>query len=614
MKRIRHILLSVIALAAVPLAQSCDGEKWLDAIVKSKIVVENSLNDYESFDALVVQCEQTFRNFYFGFRPPLTFNMNFSDVSFNTMGYYFDWDKTMKPTQGDTSSSGSYAKERVSIWTAIHKGLRYAGCIINRIDRVDGVITEEQKNELLGQGHFYRAFYYYMLVHEFGDVPWTDSEVSAYKADFMTYDRWSILESIEKEAQFAWEHLAEVANYGRASKWAAGVLYMKILMCNQKWDEAIKVGEQIIAAKPLVTERIISKYANLQLDLHSVEAKTSPKNTENIFCVVNADIAVDQAVFAYTMGMVVPSWTGVRTPEGKLGTQAQTLTAYRLTEYDNGYMVGSGQGFTALSNYSKWTVWTSMEANDERGRFNHDSWRYMEDLYYNMRGAGTYFNQHLIKPVFVNETDSLGWYHWPHYKCFVEDEVRTDGTGSTGGKSCRFVFRTAEVYQMIAECYYWKGDLAKEAEYLNVVRKRAKAEPYTSVTGIEEILAERNRELFYEEYRHDELIRIAMTYAKTGKKCEATGYTYCLEKFSGNGGENEMLKEKGYNFYYDWMIQTSELKANVTDLGNGVKSTMSVHHALWPIPEQFIVENILGTINQTPGYISIKNRITPLKI
>ena len=74
---------------------------------------------------------------------------------------------------------------------------------------------------------------------------------------------------------------------------------------------------------------------------------------------------------------------------------------------------------------------------------------------------------------------------------------------------------------MMAECYYWKGDATNEAAMLNVVRARAGAEPLSGNIGIAEVLAERARELYYEENRHVELVRISYLYAKTGKPCEA---------------------------------------------------------------------------------------------
>lgn len=103
---------------------------------------------------------------------------------------------------------------------------------------------------------------------------------------------------------------------------------------------------------------------------------------------------------------------------------------------------------------------------------------------------------------------------------------------------------------MMAECYYWKGDNANAASMLNIVRARAGAEPLTGTIGIAEVLAERARELYYEENRHVELVRISYLYAKTGKACEAFGgRIYTLNNFSGPGGTGTNNKDAGVNFY-----------------------------------------------------------------
>ena len=39
-----------------------------------------------------------------------------------------------------------------------------------------------------------------------------------------------------------------------------------------------------------------------------------------------------------------------------------------------------------------------------------------------------------------------------------------------------YIYRSAEVYLLMAEAYYWKEQPAKVAEMLNVVRNRAGAE------------------------------------------------------------------------------------------------------------------------------------------
>ena len=100
---------------------------------------------------------------------------------------------------------------------------------------------------------------------------------------------------------------------------------------------------------------------------------------------------------------------------------------------------------------------------------------------------------------------------WPHYKVFVPDPTKTQDL--QGGETPWYVYRSAEVYLMMAECYYWKGDATNEAAMLNVVRARAGAEPLSGNIGIAEVLAERARELYYEENRHVELVRISYLYA-----------------------------------------------------------------------------------------------------
>src|SRR5690625_7143771 len=69
------------------------------------------------------------------------------------------------------------------------------------------------------------------------------------------------------------------------------------------------------------------------------------------------------------------------------------------------------------------------------------------------------------------------WFPWPHYKLFVPDPLSTEWRG---GETPWYVYRSAEVYLMMAESYYWKDDLQSAADMLNVVRERAGAEPLTA--------------------------------------------------------------------------------------------------------------------------------------
>lgn len=56
-----------------------------------------------------------------------------------------------------------------SIWKA-YKGLRIVNRVIRDIDLVPG-LSEGQRNELLGQSHFLRAWFYFQLIKRYGGMP-----------------------------------------------------------------------------------------------------------------------------------------------------------------------------------------------------------------------------------------------------------------------------------------------------------------------------------------------------------------------------------------------------------------------------------------------------------
>src|SRR5690606_42061532 len=107
---------------------------------------------------------------------------------------------------------------------------------------------------------------------------------------------------------------------------------------------------------------------------------------------------------------------------------------------------------------------------------------------------GAWYGADLHKPVSMRVEDAIRtWYPWPHFKTFVRDLLQRQ---SAGGEAPWYIYRSAEVYLLIAECYYWKDQPALAAEALNEVRTRAGAEPHTAGDiNIGEILDERAREL-----------------------------------------------------------------------------------------------------------------------
>lgn len=614
----------VLALATLPMLNSCS-ESWLEPKPLSFYSPENTYVNAEGLYAALTACERNMRHEYFGDGAPILTEMFLTDLAVHgktdESASLVDLDNEMLPARTKNDMKG----KNKWYWEEGFKGIKYANIAISRLDAAK-YKDEAERKAVLGAAYFQRAYRYYKLTHQFGDVPYLNKEITEPKLDFYTYDRWSILEQCKKDMEYAYQWVPEVQPRGRANKDACGVLLMKFCMATGDFDRAIEVGKEVVSRHPLMTQRFTSNKTkantNLMHDLHSVEAKVDMSNTEGIMYVVAhpSTTPLDGSNRIYTMRNGLPYWAkggAIKTPDGKAGTAITPDKADKNTDIDNDSKYGRGIGTCRPTNYYQYDIWTDKEKNDLRGPFNHDSWKRMEDLRYNDAGLkksnNPYYGQNLVRPVDLSVADSIRcWYMWPHYKLFVPDPTKTQDL--QGGETPWYIYRSAEVYLMMAECYYWKGDAANEAAMLNVVRERAGAEPLSGNVGIAEVLAERARELYYEENRHVELVRISYLYAKTGKACEALGgRTYKLDNLCGPGGVGTNCKDAGVNFYFDWVMAHNNFFNKGVKIPNG-EYRMSVHHILWPIPETAITTNTGGVINQNIGYPGAENNIEPLKV
>lgn len=613
----------ILALAVLPLFNSCS-DSWLEPKPLSFYSPENTYVDAAGLYSALVACERNMRHEFFGDGAPILTEMYTTDIAVHgktdESGSLVDLDNEMLPARTKNDMKGKNGW----YWDEGFKGIKYANIVISRLDAAT-YKDEAEKNGVLGGAYFHRTYRYYKLTHQFGNVPYLSEEITQPKLDFYSYDRFSILEQCKKDMEFAYQWVPEQQPRGRANKDACGVLLMKVCMALGDFDRAIEIGKEVIARHPLMSHRFTANQGkpntNLMHDLHSVEAKLESANTEGIMYVVAyPDMPTDKDNRINTMRNGLPYWAkggAIKTPDGKTGTAIVPDNADKRTEIDNDYLYGRGIGTCRPTNYFQYAIWTDKEKNDLRGPFNHDSWKRMEDLRYNEPGLkknnDPWYGQPLVRPGDLSVADSIRcWYTWPHYKLFVPDPTKMQDF--SGGETPWYIYRSAEVYLMMAECYYWKSDGANAAAMLNVVRQRAGAEPLSGSVGIADVLAERARELYYEENRHIELVRISYLYAKTGKSCEALGgRAYKLDNISGPGGTGTNCKDAGVNFYFDWVMAHNNFYNKGVKIPNG-EYRMSVHHILWPVPENAIKTNTGGVINQNIGYPGAEKNLEPLKV
>jgi hypothetical protein len=78
-------------------------------------------------------------------------------------------------------------------WLEYYNGIKYSNVVISRIDNTKWT-SETERNAVLGSAYFHRAYRYYRLTQQFGDVPFIGKEITEPKLDLATTKREVILE------------------------------------------------------------------------------------------------------------------------------------------------------------------------------------------------------------------------------------------------------------------------------------------------------------------------------------------------------------------------------------------------------------------------------------
>jgi hypothetical protein len=561
---------------------------------------ENTLVDKEGMDGLLATCNNVFRTEYYGNLAMFMAELVFSDIAIyggDDDNIPIDLDVTILPDAEDGLNKDVKIRP---YWTAWYNIIKYTNMIINRIDDVH-FVSNSERDVVLGEAYFYRAFSYYRLVHQFGDVPLVLDEVTSPRLDFYSFSRESILKKMKEDMGQAVNWLPNTCPFGRINKAAGNHLLAKICLALGDFDDAIRATDAVIndgihalmktrfgAYKNVgfLTEGFMA-YANggsvpldVIYDLHHWDNKSSAENKEVLFCVIDrADMEGSTGEIA-SMRNCTPYWNRVgvvKTPTGAGGMMRafDDLGMYRY--------IGRGQGFLRANNYLNYEIWT-----DKDQRHQQPNWWRMEDLVYNNSALlGTENEQYYGKHVVSQDTglDSIRCWS-PFSNKFIVPDPRTDPHGY---HSDWYVFRIAETYLLRAEAYFWKGDLSLAARDINEVHQRAGCDPVPeSEITISTILDERAKELYFEETRKCEMTRMAFLFAKTGKSYN--GKTYSLDRFSSD------------NFFYDRVIEKNNFYREHILNKNGSRYKISPQHVLWPVPAEVINANTQGRINQTPGY------------
>ena len=520
-------------------------------------------------------------------------------------------------------------------WQQTFEGIRNANTIMTYIDGVEG-LDEQTKNEYLGRAYFHHAFRYYLLVFQYNNVPLMTKVLEVPKLNFRSTSRDAILQYLIHNMEFAVEWVPDQKDMdliGMVNKGACRMLLSKLYLAVGEYQKALDQLNILIndSGYRLMTEpfgtfndggvpETWKITENVIWDLHRPENKLIAANTEVIMGTPNRGATSESMLFHLTMRNMYPFYFNdmVKTPDGK---QALLNIKRNTPNYDPqyDYQRAMGRGVSTVRptwfyQEGVWAVNGVMDETDLRHSVEYGNWVTMESLKYN-NIESAYFGQNLR--LFDDQGNLLcadtirRWYAVPHYILRLDDPVQeANVTGSQGyegasdgGIADWYLYRLAEAYLLRAEAkFYMNPSDPTIKDDLNIIRQRAHCtQMYQGNVTIGDIMNERARELFWEEFRNVELKRVSLCLARSGQPDE-WGNTYDINTFDKQEGTDL----NGGSYWYQRCVRYGMYNKGVTITVDATKTNinyiMDKKNMYWPIPEKEITANNKGQLWQNYGY------------
>jgi len=440
----------VITMGLVTLFNSCSDE-FLKPTPLSFYSPDVTLSTEPGLQAVMAMCDRHLRHYWThqennpaNNTNPLATEYMFSDLMIfgktdeapTSLGYSVA-DQLTPQNAGSGATSGWSNGELIQyFWTETYYGIKYANTIISNIDRVQG-LNDTIKNVYLGRAYFHRAFRYYTLVFQFGDVPLITKIPVVPKFDYRSTKKEAILAMITQDLEFAVQWVPDqkdMAWRGMVNKGACRMLLAKCYLATGQWQKAKdqmdilidqsgyslvqggsglgKFGNDWTNPAPGGGKNVTNSLAggnpdtwpitrNVIWDLHRPENKILSSNTEAVMVMPNEGFNTASFRTWLLMRIFEPYWnTGANltSPDGKgLLNSARSSSSYNVN-LDLTRAFGRGIGVFRPTNYAQhglWAVNGVMDDGDLRHRDDVGNWVKMEDLKYN-DPASDFKGQHLM--------------------------------------------------------------------------------------------------------------------------------------------------------------------------------------------------------------------------
>ena len=182
------------------LASSCSD--WLDPKPLSFYTPEISFADYNGLKTGTDMLNRDVRYFDFyptggSMDPCILSEYFFSDISVNGRTDAANSPQDLVRQITPSASLTGNASQINNYWTYLYKGIKDANTLLTRSETAE-FDNEDQRKEIEGLACFHRAYRYYRLVNQYGDIPFITEEITGPRYDFYSTKREAILRYLKR--------------------------------------------------------------------------------------------------------------------------------------------------------------------------------------------------------------------------------------------------------------------------------------------------------------------------------------------------------------------------------------------------------------------------------
>jgi hypothetical protein len=514
----------VIALTGALLA-SCIVDTELQEIPKDFASPENSFVDKAGFESALADIYRVVRNDLYLVTDNISnFELLGVDADFtgsksqyDTYNEYWNWNTLNR----DNGSARNW-------WNRFYNWIFKANVIIDRSENPSVKwASEEEKNQIVGEARFLRAFAYHFLANLYGGVPLVVNETTAPKFDYTRATQQEVYRQCKTDLDFAvqWMKTVDQQPGGRAPRAAAYHLLSEIEISLGNYQDAVRAAGTVIDDPNfyLMTERFGVR-KDFTFTGYDYQGPQEPWGDVcwDLYQEGNMNWSEGNHEAIWNIEMDVKILGGGNTTQwgGNFGLERHWSTSWWNLSDKNGVgawlkdtLSGRPVGSQRCSDYAVYTIW---EFKDDGGNDIRNSKHNIRREYYWVNPNSEFYGQPITPetmgdpsayiaattPMFMKGTTAV------HYGLYVDD---VSGEKQDQGRIFKdwYIMRMPETYLLRAEAYLRAGDLQKAADDINVIRRRAQCRAMVTASDVtlDLILDERARELYMEEFRLSTLMR-----------------------------------------------------------------------------------------------------------